>query len=127
MIYKSLGDYIQLVDNRNKDLKITNLLGINITKNFMPSVANVIGVDLSKYKVIRKGQFAYSSMQTGRDETIRIALYKDEEPAIISPAYSVIESKDENKLLPEFMMMCFQRPESDRYGWFISDSSVRAN
>jgi type I restriction enzyme S subunit len=127
MIYKSLGDYIQLVDNRNKDLKITNLLGINITKNFMPSVANVIGVDLSKYKVIRKGQFAYSSMQTGRDETIRIALYKDEEPAIISPAYSVIESKDENKLLPEFMMMCFQRPESDRYGWFISDSSVRAS
>jgi type I restriction enzyme S subunit len=127
MSYKSLGNYIQLVDNRNKDLKITNLLGINITKNFMPSVANVIGVDLSKYKVIRKGQFAYSSMQTGRDETIRIALYKDEEPAIISPAYSVIESKDENKLLPEFMMMCFQRPESDRYGWFISDSSVRAN
>jgi type I restriction enzyme S subunit len=127
MSYKRIGDFIQLVDNRNVDSEVTNLLGINITKNFMPSVANVTGVDLSKYKIIRKGQFAYSGMQTGRDETIRLALYVDDEPAIISPAYSVIESMDETKFLPEFMMMCFQRPESDRYGWFISDSSVRAN
>jgi len=93
----------------------------------MPSVANVSETDLSKYKVIKKGQFAYSAMQVGRDETIRIALYSDEEPAIISPAYLVIEVKDENELLPEFMMMWFQRSESDRYGWFISDSSVRAS
>jgi type I restriction enzyme S subunit len=127
MSYKRIGDFIQLVDNKNVDSEVTNLLGINITKNFMPSVANITGVDLSKYKIIQKGQFAYSSMQTGRDETIRIALYTDDKPAIISPAYSVIESKDKSKLLPEFMMMCFQRPESDRYGWFISDSSVRAN
>ena len=124
---KPIGKYIQLVDNRNKDLAVTNLLGINITKNFMPSVANVSGTDLSKYKIIQKGQFAYSAMQVGRDEAIRIALYTDDEPAIISPAYSVIEVIDENKLLPEYMMMWFQRPESDRYGWFISDSSVRAS
>ena len=127
MSYKRLGDYIQLVDNRNKDLAVTNLLGINITKNYMPSVANVSGTDLSKYKVIQKGQFAYSAMQVGRDETIRIALYTNDKPAIISPAYLVIESKDENKLIPEYMMMWFQRPESDRFGWFISDSSVRAS
>jgi len=127
MSYKRLGDYIQLVDNRNKDLKVTNLLGINITKNFMPSVANVSGTDLSQYKVIQKGQFAYSAMQVGRDETIRLALYTDDEPAIISPAYLVIESRDESELIPEYMMMWFQRPESDRYGWFISDSSVRAS
>lgn len=126
MSYKRLGDYIQLVDNRNKDLKVTNLLGINITKNFMPSVANVSGTDLSKYKIIQKGQFAYSAMQVGRDETIRLALYMDDEPAIISPAYLVIESKNESELAPEYMMMWFHRPESDRYGWFISDSSVRA-
>jgi len=125
--YKRLGNYIQLVDNRNSDLEVTNLLGINITKNFMPSVANVSGTDLSKYKIIQKGQFAYSAMQVGRDETIRLALYTADEPAIISPAYLVIESKDENELIPEYMMMCFQRPESDRYGWFISDSSVRAS
>jgi len=127
MSYKRLGDYIQLVDNRNKDLAVTNLLGINITKNFMSSVANVSGTDLSKYKVIQKGQFAYSAMQVGRDETIRLALYTNDKPAIISPAYLVIESKNKNELIPEYMMMWFQRPESDRYGWFISDSSVRAS
>lgn len=127
MSYKRLGDYIQLVDNRNKDLMVTNLLGINITKNFMPSVANVSGSDMSKYKIIQKGQFAYSAMQVGRDECIRLALYTEDKPAIISPAYSVIEVIDENELLPEYMMMWFQRPESDRYGWFISDSSVRAS
>jgi type I restriction enzyme S subunit len=127
MSYKRIGDYIHLVDNRNRDLAVTNLLGINITKNFMPSVANTSETDLSKYKIIQKGQFAYSAMQVGRDETIRLALYSEEKPAIISPAYLVIEVNDENEFLPEYMMMWFQRPESDRYGWFISDSSVRAS
>lgn len=125
--YKRIGDYIHLVDNRNKDLAVTNLLGINITKNFMPSVANTSETDLSKYKIIQKGQFAYSAMQVGRDETIRLALYTEDTPAIISPAYLVIEVNGENKLLSEYMMMWFQRPESDRYGWFISDSSVRGS
>jgi len=125
--YKRIGDYIHLVDNRNKNLAVSNLLGINISKNFMPSVANTSETDLSKYKIIQKGQFAYSAMQVGRDETIRIALYTDDKLAIISPAYYVIEVNDETELLPEFMMMWFQRSESDRYGWFISDSSVRAS
>lgn len=127
MSYKRIGDYIHLVDNRNTELTVTNLLGINITKNFMPSVANTSETDLSKYKIIQKKQFAYSAMQVGRDETIRLALYSEENPAIISPAYLVIEVNDKNELLPEYMMMWFQRPESDRYGWFISDSSVRAS
>lgn len=125
--YKRLGDYIQLVDNRNKDLVVTNLLGINITKNFMPSVANVSETDLSKYKVIKKGQFAYSAMQVGRDETVRVVLFTSDEPSIISPAYLVFEVVDLNEVYPEFLMMWFHRPESDRYGWFISDSTVRAS
>lgn len=127
MRYNRIGNYIHLVDNRNKDLAVSNLLGINITKNFMPSVANTSETDLSKYKIIQKGQFAYSAMQVGRDETIRLALYAEDKPAIISPAYLVIEVNNDNELLPEYMMMWFQRPESDRYGWFISDSSVRAS
>lgn len=125
--FQRIGDFLHLVDLRNKDMAVTNLLGINITKNFMPSVANVSETDLSKYKIIKKGQFAYSAMQVGRDETIRIALYTQDQPAIISPAYLVIEVNNNDELLPEFMMMWFQRPESDRYGWFISDSSVRAS
>lgn len=125
--FKRIGDYIKLVDNRNNRLLINNLLGINITKNFMSSVANTAETDLAKYKIIKKDQFAYSAMQVGRDETIRIALYTRDDPAIISPAYLVIEVKDSNKLLPEYMMMWFQRRETDRYGWFISDGSVRAS
>ena len=127
MVYKAIGDYVRLVDTKNLNGAVTNLLGINITKNFMPSVANISETDLTKYKVIRKNQFAYSAMQVGRDETIRIALYEYDNEAIISPAYLVIEVIDEKVLSPKYMMMWFQRAESDRYGWFISDSTVRAS
>lgn len=125
MNYKRLGDYIHLVDERNKDLMVTNLLGINIFKNFMPSVANVSGTDLSKYKVIRKGQFATNIMHVGRDEKLPIALYNDDIPAIVSPAYKAFEVIDENELLPEYLMIEFNRPEFDRLTWYYCDSSVR--
>ena len=128
-MYNRIGNYIQLVDNRNENMQVglDRLLGINIDKEFMPSVANVTKSNLPKYKIIQKGQFAYSAMQVGRDETIRVVLFTDDEPAIISPAYQVFEVIDQNELYPEFLMMWFQRPESDRFGWFISDSSVRAS
>jgi type I restriction enzyme S subunit len=125
MSYKRIGDYIRLVSNRNSDLAITNLLGVNIYKNFMPSVANTSGVDLSKYKIIRKGQFATNIMHVNRDEILPVALYHNEVPAIVSPAYMTFEVIDENELLPEFLMMEFQRPEFDRRAWTYCDSSVR--
>ena len=125
MSYKRLGDYIQLVDKRNKDLVVTNLLGINIFKNYMPSVANQTGLDLSKYKVVKKGLFATNLMHVNRDEVLPIALYTDDEPALVSPAYKTFEVIDENELLPEFLMMEFQRPEFDRKAWTYCDSSVR--
>lgn len=125
MSYKRIGDYIKLVSNRNSDWAITNLLGVNIYKNFMPSVANTSGVDLSKYKIIRKGQFATNIMHVNRDEILPVALYQNDEPAIVSPAYMTFEVIDENELLPEFLMMEFQRPEFDRRAWTYCDSSVR--
>ena len=125
MSYKRLGDYIQLVDKRNKDLAVTNLLGINIFKNYMPSVANQTGLDLTKYKVVSKGQFATNLMHVNRDEVLPVALYTDEQPALVSPAYKTFEVIDENELLPEFLMMEFQRPEFDRKAWTYCDSSVR--
>ncbi|QYA26609.1 restriction endonuclease subunit S [Gramella sp. MT6] len=125
MSYKSIGKYIQLVDNRNKDLAVTNLLGINITNNFMPSVANQSGLDLSKYKLVQKGQFATNIMHVGRDERLPIALYTNDDPALVSPAYKVFEVIDENELLPEFLMIEFQRPEFHRLAWNYCDSSVR--
>ena len=117
---------ISFLDHRNADGAITEVQGINITKQFMPSVANTYNVNLKKYKVVEKGQFAFSGMQTGRDRCIRIALYTDEEPIIISPAYSVFKMKDVN-VLPEFIMIWFSRQETDRLGWFMSDSSIRTN
>lgn len=125
MNYKKIGHYIKLVSNRNKDLMFTKLMGVNITKNFMPSVANVSGVDLSKYKVIKKNQFATNIMHVDRDEVLPVALYQDILPAIVSPAYVTFEVIDENDLLPEFLMMQFQRPEFDRRAWTYCDSSVR--
>lgn len=125
MSYKRLGDYIQLVSNKNKDLKVTNLLGVNIFKRFMPSVANQSGLDLSKYKIIQKGQFATNLMHVNRDEVLPVSLYTFDEPALVSPAYSTFEVIDENILLPEFLMMEFQRPEFDRKAWTYCDSSVR--
>lgn len=125
MSYKRLGDYIQLVSNKNKDLKVTNLLGVNIYKRFMPSVANQSGLDLSKYKIIQKGQFATNLMHVNRDEVLPVSLYTFDEPALVSPAYSTFEVIDENVLLPEFLMMEFQRPEFDRKAWTYCDSSVR--
>ena len=96
MSYKRLGDYIRLVeDNKNSELESTNLLGINISNNFMPSVANRNGLDLSKYKLVRKRQFATNIMHVGRDERLPVALYDDETPAIVSPAYKVFEVIDE--------------------------------
>lgn len=123
---KSVGEILEEVDIRNADGIITDVQGINITKQFMPSVANTNGVDLSKYKLVQNGQFAFSGMQTGRDECIRIALFDKEEPIVISPAYSVLEVNDKD-VLAEYIMMWFSRKEVDRLGWFMSDASIRTN
>lgn len=122
---KRLGDYIRPVDVRNRDLKVTRLMGINIEKRFMPSVANVVGTDLSNYKVVSKGQFACNLMHVGRDEKIPVALQKDDEPIIVSPAYVVFEVVDTNVLLTEYLMMWFSRSEFDRNAWFYTDGDVR--
>lgn len=123
---KPLGTVLDEVDIRNEDLEVSNIQGINITKQFMPTVADTNGLDLSKYKIVKKGEFAYSGMQTGRDKTIRIAMYQGEEPIIISPAYTVLSVK-EGTIIPEYVMIWFSRKESDRRGWFMSDASIRTN
>ncbi len=101
------------------------LLGISIDKEFMPSVANVIGTDLSRYKLISKGLFACNPMHVGRDERLPIALYQKDSPAIVSPAYFMFEIIDRDILNEEYLMMWFRRPEFDRECWFMTDGSVR--
>ena len=121
-----IGRYIFECDNRNKDNHSYPVIGINRDKAFMPTVANMEGIDIRKYKTVEKGTFVFSGMQTGRDICIRIGLYDEDIPALVSPAYTTF-TIDEDAFLPEYFFMFFNRSESDRYGWFISDSSVRAN
>ena len=125
MTYEPLIKYIRLIDNRNKDNVTDKVLGINIDKYFMPSVANVIGTDLSKYKLIQKGNFACNPMHVGRDERLPVALYEDEIPAIVSPAYFMFEIIDNSILDENYLMMWFRRPEFDRECWLHTDGSVR--
>lgn len=122
--YDILGKYIQLVDTRNKDLAITNLLGVSIEKKFIPSIANIVGTDLSSYKVVRTGQFAYGPVTSRNGEKISIA-YLDGEDCIISSSYSVFEVTKKDALDPEYLMLWFSRPEFDRYARYKSHGSVR--
>lgn len=123
--YKRIGGYIRPLNVKNTDLKAKELLGINIDKFFMPSVANVVGTDLSKYKVVEKNQFACNRMHVGRDYRIPISCSDKDEPFMVSPAYDVFEIKDTKVLNPEFLMMWFSRKEFDRNAWYYTDADVR--
>jgi restriction endonuclease S subunit len=122
--YQQLGKYIRPVDERNRDLAISKLLGVSITKQFIPSIANIVGTDLSNYKIVRKGQFAYGPVTSRNGEKISVALL-GEDDCIISSSYSVFEVIDKNQLNPEYLMLWFSRPEFDRYARYRSHGSVR--
>lgn len=122
--YKKLGEYIRQVDIRNKDLKVSRLLGVSISKSFIESIANTVGTDFSNYKVVHKGQFAYGPVTSRNGEKISIALLKENE-CIISSSYLVFEIVDAEKLLPEYLMLWFRRAEFDRYARYKSHGSVR--
>ena len=123
--YHRLGDYIREVNVRNSDLKVTNLLGVSVSKEFMPSIANTIGTDMSTYKIVKKGQFVYIADTSRRGDKIAIALLSDYDNAIVSQAYTIFEIIDHEALLPEYLMMWFRRPEFDRYARFHSHGSAR--
>jgi len=125
--YKPIGDYIELVDERNKNLKIDTLLGLSINKVFIPSVANTVGTDMANYKIIRRHQFACSIMQVRRDKKMPVALLQDFNEAIISQAYPVFKVKDKNEILPEYLMMWFSRAEFDREACFYAVGGVRGS
>ncbi|MCM3118162.1 restriction endonuclease subunit S [Neobacillus sp. MER 74] len=123
--YKRLGDFIKEVNIRNTNLEDVKLLGVSIQKIFIPSIANTIGTNMSTYKLIKKGQFAYGPVTSRNGDKISVALLDDYEIAMISQAYTSFEVIDENQLLPEYLMMWFRRPEFDRYARFMSHGSAR--
>ena len=123
--YRKLGEIVELIDERNKSLESSDVLGISIDKEFMPSVANTIGTDLSNYKVLRMNTFACNPMHVGRDERLPVSLYKKDIPAIVSPAYFMFRINNENEVLSDFLMLLFRRDDFDRNCWFRTDGSVR--
>ena len=125
--FKRLGDYIQLVDNRNKNLAVTKVCGLSMEKYFIPSIANTNTVDLSNYKIVERGQFGLILMKVGRDNKVSVAVLEEEDSVLISPAYHVFEIIDETVLIPEFLMMWLLRSENDRWLGFISVSSIRGS
>ncbi|WP_322549004.1 restriction endonuclease subunit S [Flavobacterium psychraquaticum] len=123
--YKRLGDYIHKVENRNRDLKVSKLVGLSMTKEFRVSTSNIVGTDMSVYKVVNKWQFSCDFMSVIRVHKFPVVLKTDDDPVLVSPAYTVFEVNDENELNPEYLMMWFRRSEFDRYADFKCDSAIR--
>ena len=125
--YRAIGELVERIDERNRDGSITTLIGVSIDKRFIPSVANVVGTDLTNYKVIRKYDFAVSLMQVSRDEKIPVACQKEYDAAIMSPAYPIFRVKDTNIIMPEYLEMWFMRSEFDREASFVAVGGVRGS
>lgn len=123
--YRRIGDFIKKVDNRNSDLKVSKLLGLSMTKEFRETTSNIIGTDMSVYKIMTKYQFACDFMSPIRVNKLPVVLKMDDEPNIVSPAYPVFEVIDRNTLDPQFLMMWFRRSEFDRYATFKCDAAIR--
>ena len=125
--YRTIDELVIKIDERNTNEDILDLIGLSIDKCFIKSVANVNGTDLSKYKIIRKDDFAVSLMQVSRDEKIPVARLEEYDVAIMSPAYPIFRVKDSNVILPEYLEMWFKRPEFDREAAFIAVGGVRGS
>ena len=123
--YKPLGKYIQPVDERNSELVDLPLMGLSVSKNFFPTIANLVGTDMKTYKIVHRNQFTYIADTSRRGEKIAIALNDRFDKMLVSQAYSPFEVKDHNELEPEYLMMWFRRPEFDRYARFKSHGSAR--
>jgi len=125
--YKPIGELVERIDERNTDGSVTTLVGVSIDKCFIKSVANTIGTDLTKYKIIKRKDFAVSLMQVSRDEKIPVAMQNDYDVAIMSPAYPIFRVADEKIILPEYLDLWFKRSEFDREAAFIAVGGVRGS
>ncbi len=125
--YKAIGEFIEKVDNKNKNLDTTTILGISKDKEFMPSVANLVGTDLTKYKIVLKNQFSCNTMHVGRDDLLPVGLYKKDELIAVSPSYFVFEVIKKDELLSDYLMLWFRRKEFDRPCTFHTDGSMRGS
>ena len=124
-IYKPLGKYIRLVDERNTALEELPLMGLSVSKKFFPTIANLVGTDMKTYKVVYRYQFTYIADTSRRGDKIAIALNDIYDKMLVSQAYTPFEVNDKNELDPEYLMMWFRRQEFDRFARFKSHGSAR--
>lgn len=124
MAFRQIGTFVKPISEKNKNGDFTEVLGVSIDKEFMPSVANTIGTDLTKYNVLRKNRFAFNPMHVGRDKKLPIAVYHEDDPALVSPAYNMFEVTDDNVEI-KYLMLLFKTSIFDHLCWFYTDGSVR--
>jgi conserved domain protein len=122
-----LGELIEFLDNRNSEglLSVEDVRGISTSKNFIDTKANMEGVSIKSYKIVRKNEFAYVSDTSRRGDKIAIAYNCNEKNILISSIYTVFYLKREDLILPDYLFMYFNRLEFDRFARFNSWGSAR--
>ena len=114
-----IGNYIEVVNEKNTDGKITLEQGINIQKKFItPQRSNS---NLKGRNIVRKGQFAYCTQLN--NENVAIA-FREEEDCVVSSVYNVFEITRDEELIPEYLMLWLTRSEFGRYVYWASEGSA---
>lgn len=119
---EAIGPYIDSVSESNSEYVYTHVQGVESSGSFMDTRANMQGVDIGNYTIVRKGNIAYNP---SRINIGSIAIYNGDEPCVVSPMYSVFKVTDKDKVLPEYLMLWFGRTEFQRYTWYYAAGSVR--
>ena len=122
-----LGELIDQCDERNSDLTYTldDVKGISIQKKFIETKADMDGVSLKPYKLVKPDEFAYVTVTSRNGEKITLAHNDTQSTYIVSSSYIVFKIKDTDSLLSEYLFMYFNRAEFDRYSRFNSWGSAR--
>ena len=122
-----IGEFIEMCDERNSEgiYTLKNLRGVSIEKKFIDTKADMAGVSLAPYIVVKPDYFVFVPVTSRNGEKITLAINDSKDTYIVSSAYTVFKVQDTNKLLPEYLFMFFNRPEFDRYSRFNSWGSAR--
>ena len=121
-----LGEHIEQCDDRaGSNYTVADVIGISTDKKFIDTKANMSGVSLNSYKVVKPLEFAYVADTSPRGDKIALALNDSDKPVLVSSIYTAFRCKDTNQLLPKYLFMLLNRTEFDRYARFNSWGSAR--
>lgn len=122
-----LGELIEPCDERNSENKYTlqDVKGISIQKIFIETKADMQGVSLKPYKIVKPDYFAYVTVTSRNGEKITLAYNDTEKTYIVSSSYVVFKIKRKDLINSHYLFMYFNRPEFDRYSRYNSWGSAR--